>query len=72
MHYYLRCLQLSAYRVKKLFCPLVYLHREKLSLIHETKYLGCSSYNDQTDDVEVSKKYALFIYDNVYLLYKRY
>ena len=25
----------------KLFCLPVYLHREKLSRIHETKYLGC-------------------------------
>ena len=40
----------------KLFCPPVYLHREKLSRIHETKYLGCFLSDDQSDDVEISKQ----------------
>ena len=40
----------------KLFCPPVYLHREKLSRIHETKYLECFLSDDQSDDVEISKQ----------------
>ena len=40
----------------KLFCPPVYLHREKLSRIHETKYLRCFLSDDQSDDVEISKQ----------------
>ena len=40
----------------KLFCPPVYLHREKLSRIHETKYLGCFLSDDQSDDVEIYKQ----------------
>ena len=34
----------------------MYLHREKLSRIHETKYLGCFLSDDQSDDVEISKQ----------------
>ena len=49
----------------KLFCPPLYLHREKLSRIHETKYLGCFLSDDQSDDVEISKQYALFIHDQI-------
>ena len=40
----------------KLFCPPVHLHREKLSRIHETKYLGCFLSDDQSDTVEISKQ----------------
>ena len=40
----------------KLFCPPVYLHSEKLSRIHETKYLGCFLSDDQSGDVEISKQ----------------
>ena len=40
----------------KLFCPPVYLHREKLSSRHETKYLGCFLSDDQSDDVKISKQ----------------
>ena len=40
----------------KLFCPPVYLHREKLSRIHETKYLGCFLSDDQSDDVKIYKQ----------------
>ena len=40
----------------KLFCPPVYLHRENLSRIYETKYLGCFLSDDQSDDVEISKQ----------------
>ena len=47
----------------KLFCPLVYLHEEKLCHIHETKYLGYFLSEDQNDDVEFPSKYAPFIYD---------
>ena len=34
----------------------MYLHREKLSRIHETKYLGCFLSDDQSDDVEIYKQ----------------
>ena len=50
-------------KIYKLFCPPVYLHSEKLSRIHETKYLGCFLSDDQSDDVEIYKKYALFTHD---------
>ena len=49
----------------KLFCPPVHLHREKLNRIHETKYLGCFLSDDQSDDIEIFKKYALFIHDQI-------
>ena len=45
---------------KKLFCPPVYLHKEKISRIHETKYLGCVLSDDQSDDVEISKQIRTF------------
>ena len=49
----------------KLLCPPVYLHREKLSRIHETKYLGCFLSDDQSDDVEISKQIrTLYIRSN--------
>ena len=44
----------------KLFCAPVYLLREKLSRIHETKYLGCFLSDDQSDDVEISKQIRTF------------
>ena len=40
----------------KLFCSPVYLHREKLSRIHETIYLGCFLSDDQSDDIEIYKQ----------------
>ena len=43
-------------KIYKLFCPPVYLHREKLSRIHETKYLGYFLSDDQSDDVEISRQ----------------
>ena len=50
----------------KLFCPSVYLHREKLYRIHETKYLGCFLSDDQSDDVEISKQArTLYIQSNI-------
>ena len=44
----------------KLFCPPVYLHREKSSRRHETKYLRCFLSDDQSDDVEISKQIRTF------------
>ena len=44
----------------------IYLHREKLSRIHETKYLGCFLSDDQSDDVEISKQIrTLYIRSNI-------
>ena len=40
----------------KLFCPPVYLHRENLSRIQETKYLECFLSDDQSDDVKIFKQ----------------
>ena len=34
----------------------ILLHREKLSRIHESKYLGCFLSDDQRDDVEISNQ----------------
>ena len=49
----------------KLFCPLVYLHKEKLCRIHETKYLGYFLSEDQSDDVEIAKQIrTLYIRSN--------
>ena len=49
----------------KLFFPPVYLHREKLSRILETKYLGCFLSDDQSDDVEIFKQIrTLYIRSN--------
>ena len=33
----------------EIFCPPVYLHREKLSRIHGTTYLGCFLSDDQSE-----------------------
>ena len=40
----------------KLFCPPMYLHKEKLYLVLETKYLGCFLSEDKTDDSEIFKQ----------------
>ena len=47
---------LSSHPNYMLFCPSVYLHKEKLCRIHETKYLGYFLSEDQSDDVEISKQ----------------
>ena len=52
----------------EIFCPPVYLHREKLSRIHETTYLGCFLSDDQRDDVEIFKPIrTLYIRSNISL-----
>ena len=62
----LKCVYL-VFRPKryKLFCPHVYLHKEKLFRIHETKYLGYFLSEDKIDDAEISKQIrTLYIRSN--------
>ena len=41
------------------------IYREKLSRLHETKYLGCFLSDDQSDNVEISKQIrTLYIRSN--------
>ena len=46
----------------KLFCPPVYLHRDKQSRILETKYLGYFLSKDQSDHIEISKQIRTLYY----------
>ena len=53
----------------KLFCPIVYLHSDRLNRIHETKYLGCLLSEDQSDDEDIAKQLrTLYIRSNKLLL----
>ena len=40
----------------KLFCPIVYLHLDRLNRIPETKYLGYLLSEDQSDDEDIAKQ----------------
>ena len=46
----------------KLFCPIVYLHLDRLNRIPETKHLGYLLSEDQSDDDEIANKCVLFTY----------
>ena len=49
----------------KLFCPIVYLHLDRLNRIPETKYLGYLLSEDQSDDDEIAKQMrTLYIRSN--------
>ena len=45
------------------FVHLCICMKKKLCRIHETKYLVYFLSEDQSDDAEISSKYALFMYD---------
>ena len=59
---FILCLDLKDIRS---FCPIVYLHSDRLNRIHDTKYLGCLLSEDQSDDEDMAKQLrTLYIRSN--------